>query len=145
MNKIISIFIVVILLGGCTTINTRMENYRNQNRNTLEVKVNFSAEEARNIIRVIAKDMKLVERPEIEKENFLFFNTGYGDYLSETAKNLFIFAGDYTRLGFFLENNLANNITTITIVEETSTLRTKPYRYDIVDKIRLRSSELEKK
>ena len=107
MSKIITIFIVIILISGCATVFTRFEKYKEQIQNTILVKISCTITSAKNIVRQVIKESNLfVERPQLEKDNFIFANTGYGNYWKSVSINLIgIPQATYTRLCFFFDYN----------------------------------------
>ena len=81
MSKIMTVFIVIVLMSGCATVFTRFEKYKEQSQNTILVKISCTITSAKNIVRQVIKESNLfVERPQLEKDNFIFANTGYGNY-----------------------------------------------------------------
>lgn len=147
--RYLTLTLCILVLTGCASVPTRLERYKSNNRYTVSVKVSCDIPAAKNIVRQVIKESNfLVERKQLEKDNFIFANTGYGSYLKKTYLNLLLVpSSTFANLGFFF--NYDNSGTTVTIVEETGKpyILSSPgevYRYTLIDKIKLKSLELTK-
>lgn len=135
--KIIFLFSALIL-SGCATVNTRLERQKDKNINTTEVTVNCDVQTAKKISKEAIKEFNLVERPQLERDNFIFANTGYGDYWLSA-----LFAPAYFRIGCFFKNNEPEKSTTIFITEEKLVL-SNPIRHSLSDRIKVKSLDYNK-
>ena len=140
MKKLTCLILVLVMSMGCAPVQSRMIRLKNRGENVLTVKVSGSLEEAKNAIREITKEMNLVEVKEAEKDNFMFIRTN----LARNFSSALLFGpiggsmvSDPTRIGFFFDVDQGQNMTTVTIAEEVSTI-VKPSRFTIGDKLRLK-------
>lgn len=135
MKKFVCVILLFCLVGCSAT--SRMVRLRDCNENTISIQFNGSMREAKEVVRVIGKEMGLIEVTKLETKDFIFLRT---NLLKAIGTNLFLgpLAGSMvtgqTRIGFFFENK--GEDTTITISEEVSSL-VKPSRFIIRDKIKL--------
>ena len=138
MKNKIFILLIILFLSGCATAVTRLEQRKNQNTDTTEVMINCDISTAKKIIKEAFKEFNLIERPQLEKENFIFANTGYGDYWLSV-----LFAPSYVRIGCFFNYDEKKKSTTIFIAEEKLILN-KPIRYTLSDRIKVKSLDYNK-
>lgn len=140
------IFLVLLLclgLVGCAAAS-RMTRLKNRGENTVTVEVKGTVAEAKSIIKAIAPELKLIERPAAETENFMLVSTNkLKQSIIQAVSGGFGTAAYYTQLGFFLDYNKEKGITTIIISEEVSSFG-DPRRFIFVDKIKLKQLELSK-
>lgn len=143
MRRIL-ILALCLSLTGCAS-STRLTRLKDKGENVTTVEVQGNIPEAKEVIREIARELKLIERPAAETDTFMMVS-------SNKAKGMLIHLvsgglGDmmyYTGLGFFFEYNKDTNKTKITIAEEVASLG-DPRRFIFVDKIKLKQLELNKK
>ena len=139
MNKRYIILTMVILLSGCASVHSRMVRLKDRNENTVYVQLTGTIPEAKEAVKQIGKEMGLIEVPEAEAIDFLFLRTNL--VKAFTMNLLFGLAGPMstgqTRLGFLFDYNKEQNMTTVTIAEEVSSI-VRPSRFIIADKIRLK-------
>ena len=144
------ILLMILCLGliGCVTVTTRLEKYKNQDINTAKIEIDCDIPTAKLIVKKAIKELNLIERPNLEKDNFIFANTGYGNYLKKSFSSLGIIPTNYCRIGLFFDYNSKTKSTIIIITEETisggslgllSSLGASPIRYTLADKIKLKS------
>jgi hypothetical protein len=136
-------FLVLLLclgLVGCTAVS-RMTRLNNRGENTITVDVKGTVAEAKNLIKAISSELKLIERPAAETENFMLVSTNkLKQGIIHVVSGGFGTAAYYTQLGFFFDYNEENNTTKVTISEEVSAFG-DPRRYIYVDKIKLKQLE----
>ena len=141
--KRILIFVLCLSLIGCAS-STRLTRLKDKGDNVITVEVQGDISQTKELIREIAKELKLIERPAAETENFMLVNSNKlkGSLIQAVSGGLGSMAY-YTLLGFFFDYDKEKNITKVTISEEVSSFG-DPRRFIFVDKIKLKQLELNK-
>ncbi|MCB9758170.1 MAG: hypothetical protein H6753_07125 [Candidatus Omnitrophica bacterium] len=121
MKKITYLLCMAIIVSGCASSQARLARLKERHENTLSLKLKCSIPEAKDIVRQAGREMELIEVPSEEKEDFMILRTNmvtafgagalYGGLVGSNLTGL-------TRMGFFFEHNIKNNVTTVTIAEE---------------------------
>jgi len=136
------ILVLLLCLGivGCAA-STRLTRLKNRGENVVTVEVKGDIFRAKELVKMTAKELKLIERSSAETGNFMFFNMNNlkGGLIQAVSGSLGAMAYR-TQLGFFFDYNKEENITTVTIVEEVSSFG-DPKRFMFVDKIKLKQIE----
>ena len=136
------ILVLLLCLGivGCAS-STRLTRLKNRGENVVTVEVKGDVSRAKELVKEVAKELKLIERPSAETENFVFFNTNNlkGGLIRAVSGGLgsMVYV---TNLGFFFDYNKDKDITTVVIAEEVSSFG-DPRRFMFVDKIKLKQLE----
>lgn len=143
--RLLIIFLCLSLVG-CGGVHARLTRLKDKQENTLSVPFKGSVEEAKAQIRLIGKEMKLIEPARVETEDFIELRTN----LVKTSVMVGLFgsiagsmAANPTKLGFFFNYDKDTNLTTITIAEEVSSIATAS-RHQFADKLKLKILELAK-
>ena len=142
--KQILIFILCLILTGCAS-STRLTRLKNKGENVVTVEVKGDIPKAKELVRIVASELKLIGRPSAETDNFMLVNTNRlkGGVIQAVSGGLGGMAY-FTQLGLFFDYNKEKDITTITISEEVSSFG-DPRRFVFVDKIKLKQLELSKR
>lgn len=154
MRKIL-VLAACLMLTGCASLTVnRLQKDKDQNKNTTIVKVPCDIENAKKIVKECIREVNLVERSEIEKPDFMFADTGYGDFSKQYYSTLGTHPTALYKVGFFLNCDDKTKITTITIVEESGYYSswgllgglagTPQIRGTLADKIKLKTIEKNK-
>lgn len=140
MRRIL-ILALCLLVTGCAS-STRLTRLKDKGENVVTVEVQGDISKTKELIRKIAKELRLIERPSAETENFMLCNTNkLKGSLIQAVSGGFGAMAYYTQLGFFFDYDKEKNITTVTISEEVSSFG-DPKRFVFVDKIKLKQLEL---
>lgn len=143
MRRIL-ILALCLLISGCTS-STRLTRLKNKGENVVTVEVLGNISKTKELIRETAKELRLIERPAAETENFMLINTNkLKGSLIQVVSGGFGAMAYFTELGFFFDYNKDKDTTTVTISEGVSSFG-DPKRFIFVDKIRLKQLELNKK
>ncbi len=136
MRRIL-ILALCLLVTGCAS-STRLTRLKDKGENVVTVEAQGNISETKEIIREIAKELRLIERPSAETENFMLVNTNKfkGSLIQAVSGGLGTMAY-VTQLGFFFNYDREKNITKVTISEEVSSFG-DPKRFIFVDKIKLK-------
>lgn len=136
MRRIL-ILALCLLITGCAS-STRLTRLKDKGENVVTVEVQGNISETKEIIRGIAKELRLIERPSAETENFMLVNTNKfkGSLIQAISGGLGAMAY-VTQLGFFFDYDKEKNITKVTISEEVSSFG-DPKRFIFMDKIKLK-------
>ena len=142
--KQILILALCLILSGCAS-STRLTRLKNKGENIVRVEVKGDIPKAKELVRIVASELKLIERPSAETDNFMLVNTNKlkGGVIQAVSGGLGGMAY-FTQLGIFLDYNKEKDITTITIAEEVSSFGYSR-RFVFVDKIKLKQLELSKR
>lgn len=134
------ILILCLSLTGCAS-STRLTRLKDKGENVVTVEVQGNISQTKELIRGIAKELKLIERPAAETENFMLVNSNKlkGSLIQGFSGGLGSMAY-YTLLGFFFDYDKENNITKVTVSEEVSSFG-DPRRFIFVDKMKLKQLE----
>ena len=140
MKKLIVFFAIMMLCSGCAS-STRLTRLKNRGENVATVEVKGNISKAKELVREVAKELKLIERQSAETDNFMIVDTNRlkGGVINVVSGG-FGYAAYMTKLGFFFDYNKENDITTVTIAEEVSSFG-DPRRFIFTDKIKLKQLE----
>ena len=135
--KRILILSLCLLVTGCAS-STRLTRLKDKGENVVTVEAQGNISEIKEIIREIAKELRLIERPSAETENFMLVNTNKfkGSLIQAVSGGLGAMAY-VTQLGFFFDYDKEKNITKVTISEEVSSFG-DPKRFIFADKIKFK-------
>ena len=141
MRKLICLLVLVAVMSGCATTQDRVYKLNEKDKNSLSTEISGSIEQAKAIIRDVAKDMKFIVReygsPDVKTDNKNFMLITNNRLKSGIVSFLTLpMIASPSNLGIFLEYKASSDTTKITVTEELVLFSFNSRREDLIRLIR---------
>lgn len=133
-QKILILLLCLGALSGCSTYST-LTSLKDAGRDTETVRIIGTIDNAKEIVRKVARRWDIIERKEAEKDNYMTYSSNFGKTITQAFFSPVL--AQTRRLGFFFEYDKERNTTTVFIAETAQGALVESIRGHFAEEIKL--------